>query len=156
MPLIPPRTFYKTSLFCGFLFFFWPASPFIFIVPPHLWDIQRRRAVLKHEGQARIKMRGFSFPANSSSSLNVIWHKMVLSWDRFIQLYSRFLFNLIMPKLTKHKKQVMNHFLCQIDTGRPSKRVRISWLWHYIHYLSISAIPLWTSSRSEPFSRHTL
>ena len=34
-----------------------------------------------------------------------------------------------------------------------SKRVRISWLWHYIHYQSI---PLYTISWPELFSRHTL
>ena len=33
-------------------------------------------------------------------------------------------------------------------TGRPSRIVRISWLWHYIHYLSI---PLCTNSWSNPF-----
>ena len=32
-----------------------------------------------------------------------------------------------------------------------AKRDRISWLWHYIHYLYI---PLYTNSWSEPFSRH--
>ena len=34
-----------------------------------------------------------------------------------------------------------------------SKTVRISWLWHYLHYLSF---PLYIGSWSEPFSRHTL
>ena len=38
-------------------------------------------------------------------------------------------------------------------TGCPSKMDRISWLWHYIHYLSF---PMHTISWSEPFSRHTL
>ena len=37
-------------------------------------------------------------------------------------------------------------------TGRHSKRVRISWLWHYIHI----SIFLYTNSWSEPFSRHKL
>ena len=37
-------------------------------------------------------------------------------------------------------------------TSRLSKVVRISWLWLYIHYLSI---PLYANSWSEP-SRHTL
>ena len=37
-------------------------------------------------------------------------------------------------------------------TGRPAKKVQISWMWNYINHLSI---PLFTISWFEPFSRHT-
>ena len=51
-------------------------------------------------------------------------------------------------------KGFMAHFLrlgLGYDPSRPSKMLRISWLWHYIHYLSI---PLYTISWSKPFSRN--
>ena len=49
--------------------------------------------------------------------------------------------------------RLVAHKVRAFHTGRPSKMVSISWLWHYTHYISIF---LYTYSWSEPFSRHTL
>ena len=57
-------------------------------------------------------------------------------------------FNEVHLKSSSCKQNV----LLYVHTDRPSKIVRISWVWHFIHYLST---PLYKNSWAEPFFRGT-